>query len=111
MNEPFDGKKLFTVEIEQTIVVLAANETEAEEIAKDTAGCGGDLDWNDAMYSSYESGRCLPADWVKAIPFGLENMKDQTCGQIRDALEEYERTRPPTKAELEALGQVPLIPV
>jgi hypothetical protein len=30
--------------------VLASDACEAEEIAKEQAACGGDIDWNDAMY-------------------------------------------------------------
>lgn len=102
---PFDGKRLFTVEIEQSVVVLAATEKAAEEIAKDVA-CGHDIEWLDAMYSAYESPR-LPDGWDKTQPYGHEGR--ETCEQILEALEEYERTRPPTLAELEAMGQQPLI--
>ena len=106
---PFEGKRLFTVEIEQTVVVLASDACEAEEIAKEQAACGGDIDWNDSMYGAYEAGRSLPADWVKAIPFGMGTIRQQTCQQIRDAWDAYEVAKPPTTAELEALGQQRLI--
>lgn len=105
MSEPFEGKKLFIVSVEQSIMVLASDEKEAEQVAKDEAGCGGGIEWNDAMYSAYEG---LLYGWGKSLPFGEH--PDLTCAEIREAWNEYERTRPRTRAELEAAGQVPLIP-
>jgi hypothetical protein len=104
--EPFEGKRLFTVEIEQTIVVLASDDAEAEEIATEAASCGGGVDWNDANYAPIEVEGRLPPDWLKAIPFGIpRGMKEQTCAQILAAWAEYEAARLPTAAELEAMGQ------
>jgi hypothetical protein len=34
LEVPFDGKKLFSVEIEQTVFVFASDEEEATDIAK-----------------------------------------------------------------------------
>lgn len=107
-EQPFSGRKLYEVEIKQTVVVLAVDEKEAEEIAKREASCGGDIDWNDAVYSAYRP-KHFPADWLKSQPFGDDNPKYQTCEQIIAAWEEYERTRPLTKAELESAGQQRLV--
>lgn len=45
LETPFDGKRLFEVEIQSTIYVLAADDSEAEDIAKEQASCGGDIEW------------------------------------------------------------------
>lgn len=109
IEEPFEGKKLFTVEIERTIMVMASDRKEAEAIASEVESEFSFNSDNEATFSAYEPGKYLPNGWDTGIPYGLENMKDQTCEQIMGAFEEYERTRPPTKAELEALGQQQLI--
>lgn len=109
LEAPFGGKKLFTVEIETEVVVLASDESEAEEIAKEQAGCGGNVDWNDADYTVQESDGWIPPDWTNAIPFGMGTTKQRTCEQILAAWKEYEAAQPPTAAELEALGQQRLL--
>ena|SRR5688572_33156396 len=109
LEAPFEGKRLYEVQIEQTIIVLASDEGEADEIAREQASCGGNIDWNDANYDTCELAH-VPADWQKAIPFGMPHgMRDRTCQQIFDAWKEYETARPPTAAELEAMGQQRLI--
>lgn len=111
MNEPpFDGKKLFVVEIERTIMVMASDRKKAEAIASEAESEFSFSSDNEAEFGAYEVGKYMLAGWEDAIPYGMKNMKDQTCSQIKDALDEYERTRPPTRAELEAMGQQPLIP-
>lgn len=105
---PFGGKKLFNVEVENDLVVLASNRAEAEAIAKKIVTQNADeLDWHDASYGAWEAGKSLLHGWDDALPYGDEDKF--TCKEIMEAWEEYERTRPLTKAELEAKGQVPLI--
>lgn len=105
---PFGGKKLFNVEVENDLVVLASDRDEAEAIAKKVVTRNADeLDWHDASYGASEVRKYLPHGWANALPYGDEDKF--TCKQIIEAWEEYERTRPLTKAELEAKGQVPLI--
>lgn len=107
---PFDGKRLFGVEIEESIYVLAADESEAKEIAQEQASCGGDIDWGDADYSVQECDGRIAADWAEAVPHGIPlGMKHQTCQQILNAWAEYEAAKPPTQAELEGIGQQRLI--
>jgi len=109
-EQPCGGKRLFTVEIQTEVVVLADDEAEAEDIAKEQASCGGDIEWNDADYSIQEVYSWLPPDWLKSPPFGMpREMKQMTCEQIIAAWKEYEAEQPPTIAELEALGQQRLI--
>lgn len=108
LEHPFQGRKLFNVEIQREIVVLAADESEAIEIAKRQSGCGGGIEWNDADYSALET-EWLPKGWTGAIPFGAGNDKELTCGEIIDAVEDYERSLSPTKAELESMGQQRLV--
>lgn len=104
-EHPCEGKKLFIVQIEQAIMVLAEDEAEASEIATHEAGCGGNIEWNEADFHAYEG---FLFGWDKSIPFGPHN-HDMTCAQIRDAWREYEASRLPTQAELEALGQESLL--
>jgi len=104
-EQPFEGKRLFEVEISQTIFVLAQDESEAKEIAAEQASCGGNLEWTDAQCFAHKA-TGLPKDWRDAIPFGANN--DETCEQVAEAWEEYERARPMTQAELEAAGQMRL---
>lgn len=105
-EQPFEGKKLFAVEIEKTIFVLASHRHEAEEIAHEEAGCGGHLEWEGGDVFAIEA-ESVPKDWRNAIPFGLHK-SDATCAQILEAWAEYEQTRPVTQAELEAAGQMRL---
>jgi hypothetical protein len=68
--------KLFTVTVETEIVVLANSSTEAEELARDTIGPGGDISSNEfdthAQPMSY-----LPGSWeTDAIPYGEHDSSD-----------------------------------
>lgn len=98
-EHPFDGKVLFEVEIQQTIMVMASDESDAVDIAKEEAFS---IEWNDADYDAREASYVVGA-WAKSEPYGSDLRL--TCDQIMEKLEEYERNRPPTKAELEAMGQ------
>jgi hypothetical protein len=103
-DKPLDGKKLFEVEIQKSIYVLAADEDDAVEIAKSETHR---MDWYDVDFDAQESSYVV-GEWSKAEPYGSK--LGLTCEQIMSQLQEYEKNRPPTKAELEAMGQVPLIP-
>jgi hypothetical protein len=63
-------KKLWTVTIEQEIVVVAENEADAEEAARDALGRHDvEPEVSHARQMSH-----LPCDWdLKAIPFGEGN--------------------------------------
>jgi hypothetical protein len=102
-EHPFDGKSLFIVNIEQSIMVLAKDRKDAESVAQDVVS---ELDWSESYFAAYQG---FLAGWEGSIPFG-EQQGDQTCSQIREALAEYERTSARTRAEIEALGQQSLIP-
>lgn len=107
MDEPFNGKKLFTVGVEITheMIVLAEDEEEAEMIAKESFD-PWEIDKDSAWFDVSET-YGIPAGWIGAIPFGSQDK--HTCEQIQAAWNEYETMRPPTLAELEAAGQQRLL--
>jgi len=91
-NTPSDAslKRLFTVTIENEIVVLAENKEEAEEIAQDSLGDLDSHSW-DAHATPMAT---LPAGWeADAIPYGpgVKDEPDRTVGTWieRGAAPEY----------------------
>lgn len=102
-------KRLFHVEYDFDMVVLAENEEEAREIAKEDC----DEAFADCRYELYpvvseiRDMRSLPSFWSNSAPWGSDG--DTTCEKIMFAVEEAERKRPPTAEEIEAAGQMRLL--
>jgi hypothetical protein len=101
-------KKLYEIEITTLIYAAADDGDKAIDVALRAIGKGeAELNTRDASSFHVSDSRTINKDWRTAIPFGADG--DQTCIQVAAAWEEYERTRPRTAKELEALGQQPLI--
>lgn len=103
--------KLFEVDIESTLYVVAKDEDEAERVAQraiETEHAAASDMALGATFEAYQvdSERHHLGDWRNSLPYGE---RSRTCQQILDEWVEWERTRPLTAAELEAAGQLRLI--
>lgn len=109
-----EPKRLFEVELTLTVYVAAEDAAEAERVAEDAHRAGEFNDLIDAAYvcpAAAEVGdvRRIPSTWRTALPWAAESEYPLTCAQTVEAWQEYERTRPRTRAELEAAGQRSLL--
>lgn len=99
---------LFHVEIDLELYVVADSQDEAERIAERHlheeahSACY----WASEPVTKEEN---VPGDWIDCLPYGAKR-SGKTVRQILAEQAEAERTRPPTLAEIEAAGQVRLIP-
>jgi len=111
-EHPFDGKELYTVEIErrETVVVLAEDEDDALKMAAELVKDTFTLSWDDTTYDAevidVTEPYYIPAGWIKTEPYG--GKRGATCEQMIELLKHYHATRPATQAELEAAGQMRL---
>lgn len=100
--------KLYAVEIERTLMVLAESEQEAEVIAERNER---EEMMNGAEYvsASPATERNIPQEWYGSHPYTDSNDCDKTVRQLLDEILEAERLRRPSVQELEAADQQRLV--
>jgi hypothetical protein len=115
--------KLFQVDVESFVVVLAEDAKKAENFVKDASICG-DLSSSDVLEGSWvsareiKSRRDLDSEWIDSEPFIERHIRNQyidddnddliglTCGEIISKWEEAELERLRKKAEEERFDKL-----
>jgi hypothetical protein len=104
---------LYKVQFEGEVVIYTEGETPGEyevrdAIREEISGMGGGVDGLCVYSPERVTAKTFLGEWAQSRPYERED--DMTCAQILAAEAEAEKRRPPTAAEIEAAGQVRLIP-